>query len=100
MSEKTDFEPCSRCSGTGWQGHPDDPAGRCDKCGGCGGVPKANDRLIAVPDALGAIGLGLAADVLEDAADQMKAHPLYGESLQMVADWLRQTATKYQEVAQ
>jgi hypothetical protein len=34
----TNLEVCDRCCGTGWSGHPDDPAGRCSQCDGRGGT--------------------------------------------------------------
>lgn len=56
-------------------------------------------RSIAVPDSLGRHGLSLAADILEDEADTLRAFPLQVESIQMVADWLRKTAATFPEAA-
>lgn len=51
------------------------------------------DRMVRVPDHLGALGLTAAADALEDYADQLLRHsPLMTASLQQVADFLRAAA--------
>ena len=54
---------------------------------------QTTDRMVRVPDDLGAIGLGASADILELGADQVK-NIWEKESLQMVADWLRQVAVQ------
>lgn len=54
-------------------------------------------RMVVVPGELGRLGMSLAADILEDAADQMAAHPFHMQSVQQVADFLRQTAAKVPE---
>ncbi len=56
-------------------------------------------RIVTAPDDLGRIGLSLAADVLEHAADQATGSPFYMQSMQMVADFLRQTAVDVPEPA-
>lgn len=38
MRETYKMEVCPICSGTGWSGHPDDPAGLCFACCGSGGL--------------------------------------------------------------
>ena len=38
-----EMKTCDRCMGSGYQGHPDDPAGECMKCDGQGGVPNTTD---------------------------------------------------------
>jgi len=38
VSEPLTMDLCERCQGTGWSGHPDDPAGRCSLCNGTGGI--------------------------------------------------------------
>lgn len=45
----TDIMICPRCSGTGWMGHPDDPAGKCSVCWGSGGVVPMVVRDTTVP---------------------------------------------------
>lgn len=56
-------------------------------------------RTVVVPDELGRLGMSLAADILEDAADQMAAHPLHMQSVQQVADFLRRAAAEVPEAA-
>lgn len=54
-------------------------------------------RVVVVPDNIGRLGLSLAADILEEAADQMAALPFHMQSLQQVADFLRSTAAAVPE---
>jgi hypothetical protein len=60
-------------------------------------ISKATDRTVVVPDELGALGMGFAADILEEAADQMGEHPFHMQSLQQVADFLRHAAAEVPE---
>lgn len=46
-NKTTEIDTCDRCCGTGWQGHPDDPAGRCSQCNGTGGVPRTTGLTMA-----------------------------------------------------
>jgi hypothetical protein len=59
--------------------------------------PDPTSRAVTVPNELGRLGFTLAADILEEAADQMAAHPFHMQSLQQVADFLRSTAAAVPE---
>jgi hypothetical protein len=61
--------------------------------------PTETARTVVVPDNLGRLGMSLAADILEEAADQMSAHLFHMQSLQQVADFLRSTAATVPEAA-
>jgi hypothetical protein len=56
-------------------------------------------RTVTVPDELGSFGMTFAADVLEDEADRMAGNPMFMQSLQQVADFLRQVAAQVPEAA-
>lgn len=56
-------------------------------------------RTVVVPGELGRLGMSLAADILEEAADQMSAHPFHMQSVQQVADFLRRAAAEVPDAA-